>query len=201
MPLRKRTRPAQDPNTGQFIHGTAVEEAGSGDQSFLDDETIFSDTESLRDGSGVEESEWESEDDEEEEWKRMVEERDRAKKRRAAKKLAKLQQVSQKSAEWVLDGPIDRAQGAHDKTGKKRGFYHGEAERTIRHKKRKILDEAKACGLDINSPEIQRRLAALTARPPPKGKQLSLAAFFSRLPAAAPEASSSSQHAEVIEIS
>ena len=46
-----------------------------------------------------------------------------------------------RAAEKVLDGPIDKAGGAKDKRGKKRGPYGvgGGAERTMKRKRTKLL--------------------------------------------------------------
>lgn len=100
-------------------------------------ETDSEGAEQVGEGEG---SEWESDDEDVGVWRVLAEEREGIEARRMERRLKKLRQVSQKSAEWVLDGPIDRAGGAKDKTGQKRGLYliGGDSERTVRRKKAKI---------------------------------------------------------------
>lgn len=94
-----------------------------------------------------------------------------------------------RSAEKVLDGPINRAGGAKDKTGVKRGSYKigGISERTARTKRLKMANDVVATNANPSkapNTDLQRRKKLIIARPKPQSVQTKLSSFFSATSAA-----------------
>ncbi|KAJ8496210.1 hypothetical protein ONZ51_g1255 [Trametes cubensis] len=105
--------------------------------------------------------------------------------RRAAADALRLRRhraTSMRSAERVLDGPIDRKGGAKDKTGKKRGPYliGGDSLRTVQRKRQKIMNVAASEGRLPTDPHVQRQLESLRQcqRQPENLQQQTLTGFF-----------------------
>lgn len=103
---------------------------------------------------------------------------------RRLQKLEKQQKIvrvaSMKSAEHLLDGPVDKRGGARDKTGKKRGPYGigGMSDRTAQRKQQKIQESHAAGMSNASEAEIRRQLDAVTARTNSDSNQRTLTSMF-----------------------
>lgn len=109
-------------------------------------------------------------------------ERAQERQERKTRTLTALQIVLMRKAECYLDGPIDRAGGAKDKTGKKRGCYNigGISERTAREKRARLDTNILHPGGDPSLPnaDLMRCKQSIKVRSRPKGTQTSLRLFF-----------------------
>ncbi|TFY55036.1 hypothetical protein EVG20_g9466 [Dentipellis fragilis] len=102
-------------------------------------------------------------------------------------------------AELVFDGAVDKAGGAKDKTGEKRGTYGigGDSERTAQRKRKAVKDAADAAGKDADSDEVRKQLQTIKACSHPT-ENAKLTSFFDVRPSKKPRVGSEFDGIEVI---
>jgi hypothetical protein len=90
--------------------------------------------------------------------------------------------ISQRAMEHELNGPIDWAGGAKDKTGKKCDPYSNSSTRTIKCWRAEVRKDAENWPGGLENPTIKRQLAQLAAsKLSTSKKQQTIFAFFKKL--------------------